>query len=132
MTIVVGCQNCSMFLSNERERERGGRGGRGGEGLWLGGYNNRHIFSALLRSPIIIFLSYSVPFPSGFATEQRAVIRFRPTASWLFAVPELMTASDRVGNPVEVLLSRGKWKLVMKSDISNVSLNLLLVRKNFF
>lgn len=61
-------------------------------------------------------------FPSGPATEQTLDVRFRTTATWIFAIAQFLVVRDNWGDTQQVLLSQGKWKLSIDAPASDLLL----------
>ena len=63
---------------------------------------------------------FAASFPSGPAREQTVDVRFRSTASWVFAIPEFLVVRDNWGDTQQVMLSQGKWKLTIAAPASDL------------
>lgn len=77
----------------------------------------RVTFLAPKRFDIITF---TASFPSGTATEQILDVRFRSTASSIFALAEFLVVRDNWGDAKQIMLSQGKWKLTIAAPASDL------------
>jgi len=69
----------------------------------------------------------SATFPSGPATEQTLDVRFRTTATWIFAIAQFLVVRDNWGDTQQVLLSQGKWKLSIDAPASDLLLDYMVL-----
>jgi len=69
----------------------------------------------------------SATFPSGPATEQTLDVRFRTTATWIFAIAQFLVVRDHWGDTQQVLLSQGKWKLLIYAPASDLLLDYMVL-----
>jgi len=69
----------------------------------------------------------SATFPSGPATEQTLDVRFRTTATWIFAIAQFLVVRDNWGDTQQVLLSQGKWKLLIYAPASDLLLDYMVL-----
>lgn len=78
--------------------------------------------STLFVCIICLYNSLAATFPSGPATEQTLDVRFRTTATWIFAIAQFLVVRDHWGDTQQVLLSQGKWKLLIYAPASDLLL----------
>lgn len=69
----------------------------------------------------------SALFPSGPAREQIVDVRFRSTASWIFANAQFLMVRDNWGDVQQIMLSQGKWKLTMAAPASDLFVDYLVL-----
>ncbi|KAL9980332.1 hypothetical protein ACROYT_G008904 [Oculina patagonica] len=69
----------------------------------------------------------SASFPSGPATEQTLDVRFRTTATWIFAIAQFLVVRDNWGDTQQVLLSQRKWKLTIDVPASDLLLDYMVL-----
>ena len=69
-----------------------------------------------------MIITLAATFPSGPATEQTLGVRFRTTATWIFAIAQFLVVRDNWGDTQQVLLSQGKWKLSIDAPASDLLL----------
>ena len=71
---------------------------------------------------VCVIIALAATFPSGPATEQTLDVRFRTTATWIFAIAQFLVVRDNWGDTQQVLLSQGKWKLSIDAPASDLLL----------
>ena len=78
--------------------------------------------SPLFSLFVCMINNLAAAFPSGPSTEQTLDVRIRTTATWIFVIAQFLVFRDHWGDTQQVLLSQGKWKLLIYAPASDLLL----------